>query len=610
MNDPQAAHGWKCTAAWTVAIAAFAIALRLIFLFGAGDRTWPHSTYFEGDAPLFAGWAAALDRGEPFEQGLPLHSPVVPYLMHSLAPAGGTTAGPPPARDFVRLKVVWCVISGLTCGLLFLVTAQSAGRRAALIVSLLCAAYFGAYISATSLTGEALYAALIVAAIGLTQRFRLRPSWTAAIALGAIHGVATLLRAEHPLLALLLCVAMLWRTSTQSTQTQAPTPVDAQDEENPPPAAAPPLPARRALPTLATVGVMIAVCIPWMLSSRAAIQRLNTVESTPIDYAARGVEWTPDAREFIASLPAFARRDNVIYISASFRTAGRTQVTAADARMILERQFSYVPQPMSEWMLVSSQGPLAFALANHPRADGGFSKVALDSRFGSNPALQLSLPSHLRLYNDGFAEGWEWIRSDPKAWSELAAKKLERFARGVALGFGATNAPLGRSGERQPADLATPISNKSAPWRWMWLALLSVGAICSLLRGVCRLWLLVIAFKLLVTLAFFGYARQAVSIAPAYCVLAALAIDELLRRIPSSRSSRLLGYVALAAIAATLLITDVRTAFRPAEMSIRGPAQLAPQWGPGAFESAQRIELIFDPPAPTTNAGVAPLSNR
>ena len=58
------------------------------------------------------------------------------------------------------------------------------------------------------------------------------------------------------------------------------------------------------------LAVAVAACTPWTLSSRSAIQRLNTVEVTPIDYSSLGVEWTLDARAFIASLPAFARRDN------------------------------------------------------------------------------------------------------------------------------------------------------------------------------------------------------------------------------------------------------------------------------------------------------------
>lgn len=606
MNAPTATPGWKSALAWVAAIAIFAAAIRLVFLFGAGDRFWPHSTYFEGDAPLFAEWAAALDRGETFEQGLPLHAPVVPCLMHWLAPP----AGPAATRDFVRLKAVWCVVSGITCGLLLLVVATSAGRRAGLVAALLCAAYFGAYVSATSLTGETLYAGLIVAAVGLTQAFRRATSWPAAIALGGIHGVATLLRAEHPLLALLMLAAMLWRPATKPGPAQTlPARDDAGESAESPPSNVPATLRSRALRTFATLLILLAVCASWAISSRAAIQRLNTVETTPVDYASLGVEWTPDAREFIASLPAFARRDNAVYISAAFRTAGRPQVTAADARLLLERQFGYIPQPMQEWVLASSQGPLAFALANHPRADGGFSKAALDARFGPNPALQLSLPAHLRLYNEGFSAGWQWIRNDWSAWRTLAAHKLERFWAGATLGFGATNAPLGRSGQRNAVDLATPVdSNGTQAWRWGWLAFLSVGGLVALLRRVCRLWLLVIAFKLLVTLAFFGYARQAVSIAPAFCVLAALAIDEILRRLPSSRPMRTIGYATLAGLAATLLVTDIRTAFRAAEMSVRGPAQMAPRWGPGAFESAQRIELIFDPPAPATNA--APPSSR
>src|SRR5262245_28884694 len=201
-----------------LAIALFATALHLIFLFGAGDRTWPHSTYFEGDAPLFGEWAAALDQGQRFEEGLPLHSPVVPYLMHWLSPAGAPAAGAPTGRDFLRLKLIWCAISGVTCGLLFLTVAPQAGRRAAMLAALLCASYFGTYIRATSLTGEALYAALVVAVVGLTQGFRTHPSWTVALSLGALHGAATLLRAEHPLLALLLCGAMLWQPAAKPAQ--------------------------------------------------------------------------------------------------------------------------------------------------------------------------------------------------------------------------------------------------------------------------------------------------------------------------------------------------------------------------------------------------------
>src|SRR5262245_9733826 len=111
MNDSKSPTSWKSALAWVAAIAAFAIALRLTFLLGAGDSAWPHSTYFEGDAPLFAQWADALDRGRPFEAGLPLHSPVVPHLMHWLAPAAtqappatsnaaSPAAAPQPQRDF------------------------------------------------------------------------------------------------------------------------------------------------------------------------------------------------------------------------------------------------------------------------------------------------------------------------------------------------------------------------------------------------------------------------------------------------------------------------------------------------------------------------------
>src|SRR5688572_15074483 len=70
------------------ALGVFAIALlvRLLFLSGSADRGWPHSVYYEGDAPEWVRWANALDRGERYEFDLPLRSPAVAYLMHWLWP--------------------------------------------------------------------------------------------------------------------------------------------------------------------------------------------------------------------------------------------------------------------------------------------------------------------------------------------------------------------------------------------------------------------------------------------------------------------------------------------------------------------------------------------
>ena len=177
-------------------IFALALALRLIFLFGAGDRTWPHSLYYEGDAPLFAEWAAALDRGEAFELGLPLHAPAVAYLIHWISPPADLPGG----RDFVRVKVVWCAISAATWAVFYLVLRAVADRPIALTAALLGTASFGSTIAATSLNSEALYAFLLVLCVGGAMRIAAGGSYWWAPAWGVVNGAAALTRPEHPLL--------------------------------------------------------------------------------------------------------------------------------------------------------------------------------------------------------------------------------------------------------------------------------------------------------------------------------------------------------------------------------------------------------------------------
>lgn len=546
--------------------------MRLVFLAFSSDASWPHSIYFEGDAPLFADWSAALDRGEPFEAGLPLHSPVTAYVMHWLGPpASRGSDGAPPPRDFRRVKTVWCIISATTSALLYLV-ARPMGRRVALLAALLHAFSFGTTVIASSLNNECLYAFLLVAIVGLTVRWISSPTLRLALLIGAVHGVAALTRAEHPLFAVACAAVMVLRPGGKRI-------------------------GRKALGVL-TMGVgAAAVCLPWSLKSRAAIVEFNQRETSRATTPAEGIEWTDDARALFDSIPAFARADCRRFARDWFLRRGQGQASADDVRRLLLSEFGYVPRPISPNVLVSCQGPLAFALANHPASDGGFSKAALDARFQPDPPLQLSLPSHLRLVNDGYRVGWETIRADPGGWATLVGRKLERFARGVTLGFTTANWPLGREGLRPAVDLlAVPISAKPA-WSVAVAAVLVAGVIVAIRRRIAGLWLLAIACKLVVTVVFFGYARQAVSIAPAFLVLAALALDALCA--PMSRKSwmRLCGWIALAAVTLLATSVEIRAAIEPAQVHIRGPAHAAPRWARNAFEAPETIEIRVTPRA-------------
>jgi hypothetical protein len=106
-------------------------------------------------------------------------------------------------------------------------------------------------------------------------------------------------------------------------------------------------------------------------------------------------------------------------------------------------------------------------------------------------------------------------------------------------------------------------------------------------------WLIVIAYKLAVTVIFYGYARQAVSIAPAFAVFTAVAIDALLARwVRSPRVGASLGVAAVLA----LLVGDSARYLAPPRFDVRtrgmnAKIEPAREWGADAFESSSALEL-------------------
>ena len=115
---------------------------------------------------------------------------------------------------------------GLRAALLLTAIAFAAFRREirspmAATVALLLGASFSQYVLATSLNNETPYALLLVALVWGTGKFVDRPSWLLAAGLGVVHGAASLLRPEHPLVVILLVGYMLlaaWRSRNQSKE--------------------------------------------------------------------------------------------------------------------------------------------------------------------------------------------------------------------------------------------------------------------------------------------------------------------------------------------------------------------------------------------------------
>jgi hypothetical protein len=537
------------------AIFGLALAVRLLFLGAAIDRHWPHSAYYEGDAILWAQGAETLQRGASADDPLFFRSNALAHVLKVL---------PAPARDYLRPKILWCVASALTCAAIYLfcvVTGLHLGT--ALAAAGLAVFSFDADLLATSLNTEAPYTLVLALVLIGSWRFACRPTLGAAVTLGALHGVAIWLRIEHVLFLALTSSVLIFVSPIRWS--------------------------RRVALLGAVVLAAGLVCLPSTLESTRAATAYNTLARREPSYDRMPVDFTPDARAFIETLPAFARHRAAQQLSELAAHRGVGSLGAAAARQLLRDEFGYVPEPLSTPVFVSGQGPLNFALANHPDAHGAFSKAALQNRFTSDdPRLTLSLPPHLLLYNHGYAAGWRYIRGDPRSWLTAVGRKLWFFVQGATSGLTAYNLPLGRFGERRPCDLLTPFPGHGIVWSLVFGGLLIAGAVLARRSAAGRWCLLVVVYKLIVTVAFFGYARQAASILPATAVLVALALHALTARFIRPRAGR----IAAAAIAALGVGIEIHAALHPPAFDIKGPLRATPEWGESAFSANAHIQLF------------------
>lgn len=628
-----------------VALAIFlaALATRLGFLWSSPDRAWPHSVGFEGDAPLWVRYAASLQRGEPFEFGLPIHTPGMAYLLR-------WTGGVSPAGGFVAHKVAWCVLSAVSCVLTWLLArrvfaastwaraAQSkprpsrsgqteprplgsgqteprpsggspteprpsgsgvaevrpgvpiAAERIAVVAGLLAAASFALTVQATSLNNETPYTFLLLLIVLLTLRVADGRTVPGLVALAALHGIAVLFRAEHTLLFVLLGAYLAWRWR-RAGKPPAGTSVNTPSAGGPPAAA-----ARVRLGVVSSLAVLAVgfflVPFPWNIRSYRAIQRFNAVEPRPIDFDAARPPWTPEAVAFVRDLPAFAREGNFWRLGDVAGAAGLSTVTRESVENWFRDEAGYVPRPLSPWTFVSNQGPLCFALANHARADGGFSTTLLDED-GGPAGLAFGYPRHLQIFQQGYRLGLQYVVDHPVDALRLLGRKLAIFGSGLTQGLTPLNVPVGTDGLRRPADQCSAPAR--APWVWpvATLTLAAIGAGVCLRRGVGGALLIVVVQKVLIAVLFFGYVRQAASIWPFFAILIALGMEVALFAPLLRRQPRLAKAQPLLVTAAFAAIVGIGTfcATRTVRYDVFGGIDHTPQWGAGAFESHQPLTI-------------------
>jgi hypothetical protein len=569
------------------AIFLVVLALRLVLLANTPDAAWPHSMLYEGDAPVWATWAQQIIAGEPFEENLPFRTPGVAFLLAWI----GASAAP-----FTAAKALWCAFSAATAAATYLVLARFFTRSAGILAALLLAISFAMGIAATSLNNEAPYALLLILIVGATLRWCERATIIMSITLGVMHALALLLRAEHTLFIALAAIGMLVAARR--------VPIKPQSQ---PPSRLPSRP--QAWPHIVRQSVWIIaagvlVLLPWTLRSHAAVVRYNS-ESPEIPYDSMWPEWREDAIAEYESLPAFVRTGNFATLNTFVRRNQLQEVDAAAVKRYFDETWGFTPSALPAWSIVSFKGGLDFALANDPRADGGFSRAPLTDRYDQNPPFSFARPSHAQMVEQGYSIGWQHLTEDPARARTLIAEKLLRFTDGATLGLFASNWPYNASDEliRQPVDLAVPARWSAPIWSSVVLLAIALGAIVAGFRRGGWILLLALFYRIIIVAAFYGYARHAVSIAPVLAALAALGIDAvfvgILRVLPFGTACiGRLAFAMLVPIAAlALLVVAFRSALHPPSWTARsatldGRIELTPEFGEGAFTSNDRLRLL------------------
>lgn len=546
----------RARTAWTCAgLFAASLAIRLLFGHATPDASWAYSATFKGDAALWLEYARAIRDGRPYELGLPIHPPGTAYLVAALW--DGTAAAVP------RLRLAWCAFGALTVVAVWLAVRRVFGDGVAAFAAGVTACSTALIVLSNSVNAEAPYLLLVVAALWLGEEIRARPRAVLLALWGLSNALACLLRVEH-LLAFLLWSAWLivrWRRS----------------------GAAPGALARSAV----TLGLSFAIpLVPWHLHAWRSLARFN--EGLPGDTAAaaaraeveaatRSVAWEDAVIRRRDELPAFARSTATAFVAATVAHRGGHLVTAADFES-LELAFGYTPRPLARFPFVSAYGPLNFALANHPLAEGGFSRAALEEapplsggtqRYppalvrGLPPAdLSFTYPPHLRLVNEGYAVAGRWIAADPVRFLRLLGRKLSIFWSGATLGVTGFNFPLGPSGLRRAVDMVTPDAGAwTSAWRALVLVSAGLGAVAAFRQPAAWPWLLYLAARLPATLLFFGYARHGALVVPVVAMLVALAPARWPAR-DASRAPRARPWLA-AALLLSLLVEGVRWQGQP-----------------------------------------------
>ena len=571
----------------TVAVFAVSLLARLLYVQATPDRDWPHSALYKGDALVWTDYAAALERGKPFELGVPLRPPGNAYLLRWLGVDG--------RRAAARVKPVWALLGASAVTLFYRAALAAFGAGAALLAGLWGAFSTALLVLAGSLNNETPYLVLSGLILLAAPRLAAAPSARLALAWGGLNGLACLLRVEHLLFVLLAAAWLLARRWRQEPRRRRRGRL-----------------LRLAAPLAAGFVVVLA---PWHLDAWSALERFNhqpprldpaaEAAQQGIERAVAGLSWTPAARAERDRLPAFARRASANFVAATVLVRGGREVRA-EHFSILEEAFGSRPRALPGYPFVALYGPLNFYLANRPAAPPGFDPDGIDrgpvlaggiERYprmlvGGLPPRQLnfSYPPHVEMVTDGYRLGGGWIAANPGTFLRRAAARLDILAQGAALGWTGRGLPWGAGGLRRAVDLTVPAGAGFATWRIVLAALVLAGA--WLARGVPALapWLAFAVTKLAAAALFFGYARHGATLVPVVAALAAVALTRLGSRLPWRPPPRR-ALAAAGLLAALGLGIEAQRWLRPPEVTIDGRPVTREDPIPAAEHRDRRIAM-------------------
>ncbi|MGE0141709.1 MAG: hypothetical protein AB7T19_00330 [Planctomycetota bacterium] len=525
------------------ALWSLAFLVRLAFLRSSPGATGSHSPWLVGDARVFLEHAQArlANAFDVVDLGLPLRPPGTAWLLACFW--DGSASGLASAR------LGFAAIGAAVAPLSFLF-ALPLGRAVAWFAGIGVALAFPLIVLSSTFTAETPYLALSLLSLLLARGLHTKVTWTRSLSLGVLTGITALVRAEHLLLAALVCAWIIWRHRRSM---------------------------RVALPFAGwfALGAVITL-LPWQLEAARRIQSFQRSENPPCP--PRRLDWTAAAVEQLSTVPGFARAATQRFVEVTLEHRGHSKVDRPDLDVVTEA-FGWWPEPLPGFVPVALYGPLNFALANAGEGSAGFSRARLDREpqllggreqyspnwlraLPTDGQLSLAYPPHLYLLEHGYRDGLAEIASEPGRALGRGFAKLAIALRGATGGFGSANLPLGSSGLRRSVDLAAPDGWPAICWSALWVLLAAVGYVQHRRSAEAQLLGLVFVSLAAVTVAFFGYARLGAIAQPGILLLAALALRD---RIHGKR----LG-VAFAAIAVLLLAQEVRRMVRPPVVTFDG----------------------------------------